>query len=874
MYNRNHKFNKPFYNNYNKDNRINSEDLKFKEITNEFIKNRTKKIDSGFMITMTNKKYFKNVYDYCLSQNIKPILTKLYACAGTTFSFATKINNNTYKVKSINFKFNYRYNFDVINYNYKTFTGNLQIKNVPYVLIYPINFNSGNVNIEILHFDNSVEKNKNIVSEKEKHINSNTKAIDLDIQEEIKHIDTNFIDCINIVYQDNELLDKNLNNFNFILNTFISVVKESIYFYNDSLRILHLACEKTGLIFDYTISGSLKKLISVDRKFLKQYPYKNYYITEKSDGFHSLLCKFQNDDTAYLLTDTSLIKLKNKSNANIDFECIVEGELVDDNFIVFDVLYYNGVSQITNPFSQRLKLFKTAYDHFNNSYEFNLLLKNFYQFENNEQNISKLIRVNADKKDIEGILFIEDKPYNEMTIYKWKELTTIDFVAIDATSINNVLGVDENKLKGRTVYLLGCGINKFMITRLRLERMYDFMKKYSLYPQNETNNYLVTIFDPSIYKPNCNVLICKDKDLHGKVVELYWDKNEWKLLRVRYDKNNMGNNIMTAEINWTVGCIDPISEEDLWNPEKSYFMEQTDQEKININKFHNSVKYAIFELFLKDQIHVADVGSGMGQDINKYALQHCKNLDMFEIDKSAIEEIVNRKYSKDKKMSKIEKLSKINIYNVDFTEPHALYKKIENKKKYSAVVCNFAIHYFMSTLNNNFIPLIANNVLSPYKSADIIENKLGVVIIMAMDGEKIYNLLKDKTVYSIGNDKYVIERKYDINEPFKTHGQYISVKLPFTGLLSYTEELVNFSYLNLKFKENKYSMLMSMNFNELVNSIYFKNNSFVYTSYNNLDSIDREWTSLHKFIVFQKNDPKGVIPNIMENFSLLNKGHI
>lgn len=110
--------------------------------------------------------------------------------------------------------------------------------------------------------------------------------------------------------------------------------------------------------------------------------------------------------------------------------------------------------------------------------------------------------VRAKDKKIEGLIFTENKPYFETTIYKWKITQTIDFLA-------------KKKEEGK--YLLFVGISKPFYNYFN----FQYKNEMKTYGFTDDKNYGPIVFYPSLYVKNCEFLFSQKTDLDDKIVELY-----------------------------------------------------------------------------------------------------------------------------------------------------------------------------------------------------------------------------------------------------------------------------------------------------------------------------------------------------------------
>ena len=238
--------------------------------------------------------------------------------------------------------------------------------------------------------------------------------------------------------------------------------------------------------------------VSLDKiNHLQLYPYKNYIISEKTDGTHGLL--YITNKNIHYLFDQYLTE-----KSSIPSETLLEGEYVKENgklyFIPFDIIALENDWKIINQnYDVRVnKLLK-----FISKLKTELVIfreKKFYKdFESLQ---TSDLYTKAKEKKIEGLIFCKNKTYFDMEIFKWKITHTIDFLA---------------KKKDDGKYLLFVGISKPIFNFFNMK----YKNELKLYGFTEDKTYGPVIFYPSLYITNCEFLFDKSNDLDNKIVELY-----------------------------------------------------------------------------------------------------------------------------------------------------------------------------------------------------------------------------------------------------------------------------------------------------------------------------------------------------------------
>jgi SAM-dependent methyltransferase len=202
-----------------------------------------------------------------------------------------------------------------------------------------------------------------------------------------------------------------------------------------------------------------------------------------------------------------------------------------------------------------------------------------------------------------------------------------------------------------------------------------------------------------------------------------------------------------------------------------------------------------------------DLGSGKGQDLFRYTRAGIQNVLFADLDRMALDELINRKYAfaleKPKSFQPRSQSSHINInileidLNSAYTDILAIIKRRGYQLPSSGVpliICNLAIHYFVGTeaMRTNFANLI-KSLLAPG----------GRFICTTFDGQKVFDLVNaadgkwDKM--ENGKLKYSIHADYH-SAAFTGSSQKIKVLQPFSDSQYYSEYLVSHALLQKTFK--------------------------------------------------------------------------
>jgi hypothetical protein len=163
----------------------------------------------------------------------------------------------------------------------------------------------------------------------------------------------------------------------------------------------------------------MKKFIGNQPITISNENYKNnvkYYLTYKLDGKRHL---YQN---GYLIT-SKLEKIK--FNLKTPKDTLLDGELYNGEYYVFDILFYKGKDVRKLKFSERLEILKSIPATKNltlKEYWYDNVKKDFYEIKNK---FTKDMKIGG---KVDGIIFTPDDTYYAKVL-KWKpiNLLSIDF---------------------------------------------------------------------------------------------------------------------------------------------------------------------------------------------------------------------------------------------------------------------------------------------------------------------------------------------------------------------------------------------------------------------------------------------------------------
>ena len=680
-------------------------------------------------------------------------------------------------------------------------------------------------------------------------------------------------------------------------------IKESLI-QNEIFKLAQYIIKAPGYLMQFQQNSSLKRLlpqvVAITRTDYKNiYPPKNLYITDKADGKRAI--SIIRDGKAIILTNYLIEGLVLNNDAKYKLDTILDGEYIVNEetqigtFYAFDAIVINGINISNEGFENRVTYLDDAC----------VLLsdlgipaesKPFTQILQTSVDELKSLITNVYEKERpynkDGLIFIEPgKSYVDTKTYKWKSAhdNTIDFLIkrVPTTVLGKHPFIEK---KDHKMYFLFVGINNEMFESLALQwcpgYAQIFQKSISGGSNNNGNtqrNYFPIQFSPSdvplayIYQHPDNSLFT---DIDGKIVEAKCPGNciaaggksqfvDWEIVKIREDRSRdlltnryYGNDYYFAELIWA-NYIDDFPINNLWEGiSNDYFM----SEKSGIYRaqvgFISFIKTERINT-LEHANWVVDIGIGKGQDLGRYLNAGIQNLIAIDQDKSALSELIRRKYSHAKtdktriksKMEKYHKESKkkamaiyVLVSDINQDPIDELLTKFNNlgMELSDAVVCNLAIHYFMSTTE------------SAHKFVDLVSKIVkvgGHVCITCMFGEAIHALFKKEKisegemyqVHETGVLKYSIKRMYSSTK-LESVGQKIGIMLPFSMGEYYEEYLVNTKELIEMFKLKGFSCNVHETMNKSLPRFQSRNGSV----YSILTEDDKFYLSLYGELVFTK----------------------
>ncbi len=574
----------------------------------------------------------------------------------------------------------------------------------------------------------------------------------------------------------------------------------------------------------------------------------NYFLTDKADGIRAVL----------ILTDKIKKSLTSHGESEINFSDIsfsgvFDCELVDEIYYIFDVIEYNGKNISESPFSERYNVITEIGELLQKSSIKGIAVKKFRKLSNSNY-IKEISAAFSEKRpyEIDGLIFTQDgEGYNKTQNLKWKppEQLTIDFLYLGGMLW---VGISKKEwyqygfaLPDNYVRIIAPAVHGILRGEMIVKDYFpvpfitslgDFSKKPIIFPKEEIKN------------------------LEGKILELSWNANKdsWVFNRIRKDKeaefkvgHSFGNNFSIAEKTLQL-ALNPLTFDVLLSDKskltKGFYFEKQDETYKAVRKFNNYVKDVIIKKYKTDT--VIDLASGKGQDLVKYVTAKVKTLLMLEIDMSAIDELLARKYdilgssfvdnlkqpinTRGKEMSNMI----LHIRQMNLNDPWEnnikMIKHALDRKKPGTIFCNLALHYMMidkSHMDN--ICALIGNLLS----------EGGEFVFTAFDGKTVFDLIKNAPFKD--NNRYLIEL---VSKSDKFIGfEKINVLLPCSSV-PYEEPLINLFELDKSFNKYDIVRIEHRTFIEFLNNFKEYRHNF----YNELSEKDKEFISLYSYTVYKK----------------------
>jgi SAM-dependent methyltransferase len=312
------------------------------------------------------------------------------------------------------------------------------------------------------------------------------------------------------------------------------------------------------------------------------------------------------------------------------------------------------------------------------------------------------------------------------------------------------------------------------------------------------------------------------------------------MMQKEYKTARGPNGMRTALTNYEL-IKNPITKEMLYDycdnkkgGENRYYKGNKGDE-LELYRYNNNIKRGLYERYVRNGDRILELSGGRGGDLGKIINRDVSYVLFTNRNKEALKEARN------KRLPNIErrKGKKLNIefVEVDFLEVNLLDMKKWVSKKFDVVSSQFAFHYALKS------EVILKNMM---KIINELLKRGGYFMMTSFDGEKIYELLKDKKYGEIvkfegNNGEFAkIRKMWKVNK-FQNLGQEIDVYVEKIGVW-HIEYLVNFKYLINSFSKLGYKVVEEANFASKLEN---------YKGRDRLSMGERRYIGLHKYLVLQ-----------------------
>lgn len=527
----------------------------------------------------------------------------------------------------------------------------------------------------------------------------------------------------------------------------------------------------------------------------------SYYITDKADGERALLYAESSSEPAILVFANRTVEYKPILHAPALIDC----EVVNDEPYCFDILQYKGELIVSRDLKSRREILM--------NYKGSLHIKEFFILDKPEL-VIKTVKRRKLPYETDGYIITPSGSYYEHP----RKIKPLDKLTID------FLVMSRDK-KDKSYYLFS-GINNIYYEKYAFTLVEDYHKIFA--EMSLKKNYFPIQFmptnDPDAYK--YPIVGARDLDLHGKICELHYEDKSWKFIKIRTDRqielqrgNYFGNDFNIAESIWQ-SYSNPLTIDDLYNPDIGYFEEHDNKKYINQRHFNSYVKSTVLTRHIC--IHptsVIDLAAGKGQDIFRYGAIKAKQLLCVDIDPTAIQELVQRRREIKTPMLVRTMIADLNTdYSTLITTMTRLTNKVD------LIVCNFAFHYFAQSDKTilNIVNLVKGML-----------NRNGRFTFSTFNGARVMNALTND-VYSRKNEAG--DMQYKIT---KVSNNKIKVLLPFG---EYEEYVVNIDHVIELFTKNGFKLVSSLSFEVFIDD---------YKDAHMLTTIDKEYVSLYQNVIVE-----------------------
>ncbi len=587
---------------------------------------------------------------------------------------------------------------------------------------------------------------------------------------------------------------------------------------------------------------------------------KNYSVTNKLNGvgYNLFFCKPVRGIGGGIYLINSSIKYQNqpgfvmKKSGNEFYHkfdgTILQGELFKNIFHLFDSIKINHKNITEYIHSERIKQVNFLIDHINRIEKF-IEIKRFIYTGNLAQDTLAIIQYIQDKykenalEDNDGFMYtpVDKTFYNTIALkYKFASTMTIDF------KVKNMKIVDDKKVfdiysyasnSNQTTYdILFKGSRNFALDNPVLE----VDQNNELFDSITNDLVIECLFDKSrkVFLPT-RIRFDKDLPNYISIAENTFDDimqpielNE--LIKI-FDKTNStsGYESMLNKFENNLHITSPIKKTPIKANSPKNIIPPPSQDIVplqnidclnSLRKFHLTKKRELILKYTKKEV-VLDLGFGRGGDIHSYYEAKTKKIWAVEPNPDNYNEAEKRV----KTVSKTKKLPKIEfIKDVKAEESGKIFDAMGGNEKVDVVAAFFSLTFLFET--KDIIRRLTNTVSR-------VLNMGGKFIGTVMDGERTYNLLKNKDSIIV-DDCYSIVKYYPDDESLNNYGMKIQINMNGTIVNDQFEYLAFFSLLEQELKERGVY---------LVETEYFD-------PPNNLSESEKQLSRLFRTFVFERRE--------------------
>jgi len=482
-------------------------------------------------------------------------------------------------------------------------------------------------------------------------------------------------------------------------------------------------------------SQFLNRVVSFQTFHRKVFDGDKWAVTIKTDGQRVLVHTtattidvFDNMEKLSVPTEKTEI-----TESIFDAEAYRDGQLL--TVYIFDVLVLAGKDMTNEPFRKRLDIVSVTVPLLKSTDKIKFVSKQFCR-PVGKKTLFDCVNEALDEKypfETDGLIFspLDETYYSKEQSTKWKPP--------NKNSVDCLVKKIPTKASGKTTYYLFVTMHRREMTKKNLQ----FPKWYkTIFSDNNFDN---PIPYPFVTNTRLDTHIAKldRNDLDDKICEFFWSTDHWEFMRIRVDKTaaykrgerQYGNSWMTAQSVWVSIYVAPVDEDQIRGKvpfTDMYFQKKPDDtlEYKAIKMLHRDIKMRLFNRSINSPANLLDIGSGRGNDAQKYIAANVKRVVMTEINQAAIAEFLLERTYKSYGSTTFSILVG-NFMELDTQDILARTDGIP----FNVIVANFVIHYFISSRDDARLFAVKINSLL---------GRGGSIIITCFDGKTVMKALSDK----------------------------------------------------------------------------------------------------------------------------------